>query len=127
MLNGQDWMDNAPAHSYPKATALALSMRVVKRALTLADIGDRQGGPQKKIDYFPCSFQPEGAQGSAESAKKISELDKAEGSDRQPHQQTTEGMADPKGRLGICCADGLPRHREHLGWAHPHLNKTQSG
>ena len=41
LLNGQDWVDNAPAHSYSKTTALpvALNARIVKHALTLAGIG----------------------------------------------------------------------------------------
>ena len=57
LLNGQDWVDNGPAHAYPKATALPLHARTVQRALSMADIGCKQGGSQRKIDSFLKDLQ----------------------------------------------------------------------
>ncbi len=59
LLNGQDWVENGPAHAYSKATALPVYARTVLRSLSMADIGCEQGGSQRKIDSFPCTLQPE--------------------------------------------------------------------
>ncbi len=45
LLNGQDWVENGPAHAYPKATALPMHARTVQRALSMADIGCDRGDP----------------------------------------------------------------------------------
>ena len=58
LLNGQDWVGDAPAHAYSKIKALSLRERVVKRGLTLADIGEHPKTNQQRIVDFPCTVQP---------------------------------------------------------------------
>ena len=55
LVNGQDWVGNAPAHAYQKTTALPLPARLIKRGLSLADIGTHLWPIQRKIDSFRCS------------------------------------------------------------------------
>ena len=49
LVNGQDWVGNAPAHAYQKTTAISLPARLIKRGLSLADIGTHPRPIQRKI------------------------------------------------------------------------------
>ena len=55
LVNNQDWDGNAPAHAYQKTTALPLITMLIKRGLSLADIGTHPRPIQRKIDSFKCS------------------------------------------------------------------------
>ncbi len=95
LLNGQDWVDNGPAHAYPKATALPMHARKVQRALSMADIGcDR--GLQRKIDSFRCTLQPRDPSFPQHADKSASESRLRNDPPELVHRQTkTDAVARP--------------------------------
>ena len=88
LVNGHG---NAPAHAYQKTTALPLPARLIKRGLSLADIGTHLRPIQRKIDSFRCSTH---TNPRAEPAR-VHRADQAGARPCRPRSQTMGNIAGP--------------------------------
>ncbi len=98
LLNGHDWVETGPANAYPKATALPLHARHAQRALSMADIGCKQGGSQRKIDSFPS--QPQDPSVTQHAGKGATESHPAV---LVHHQTETGAAARPSKQMACNC------------------------
>ena len=55
LLNGHDWMGQAPAHAYKLSVPLPKNLREVKRGLSMADMVAPLITKQRRISTFPCT------------------------------------------------------------------------
>ena len=91
LVNGQDWVGNAPAHAYQKTTTLPLPARLIKHGLPLADIRTHLRPIQGKIDSFRCSTH---TNPRAEPAR-VHRADQAGARPCRPCSQTMGNVAGP--------------------------------
>ena len=102
LVNGQDWVGSAPAHAYQKTTALPLPTRLIKRGLSLADIGTHLRPIQRKIDSFRCSTH---TNPRAEPAR----VHRADQAGARPRSQTMGNIAGP-------AQVAQAQHEPHRAW-----------